>query len=278
MEEATLTRAVNQVETITTNQSARPAKVGQVIRGQTEVQTGPKSLAELTFPDETLARIGSTSRFGFSTGTRQIDLQNGTLLLQVPKNVGGATIRAAAVTAAITGTTVLTESSPSTPATAGKIIVLEGRVRVTLPGGRGGSRVLRPGEMIVVPMGANRLPRPVVVDLARLVRSSRLINGGGLRETGQIDQAIAQQQRQLQRGNLRSTPSGEIDPNNPAWSNAQQFNNLQTRTDAAPGNQPQPPAPKPQVQAPAPAPTPAPTPPPIPRPSPTPNQDYYNYD
>jgi hypothetical protein len=274
MEEATLTRAVNRVETISSNQAVRPAKEGQVIRGQTEVQTGPKSLAELTFPDETLARIGSTSRFGFTSGTRQIDLQNGTLLLQVPPKVGGATIRAAAVTAAITGTTVLTESSPSTPSTAGKIIVLEGRVRVTLPGGRGGSRVLRPGEMIVVPMGAAQLPKPVVVDLARLVRSSRLINGGGLRETGKIDQAIAQQQRQLQRGNLRQTPSGDIDPNNPAWNNAQQFNNLQTRTDAAPGNQPQPPAPQPpapQPPAPTPAPTPLPTPPP--KPSPTPYFD-----
>lgn len=271
MEQATLTRVVNQVETITASQAPRAAKTGQVILGDTEVQTGPRSLAELTFPDETLARIGSTSRFAFSTGTRQVDLQNGTLLLQVPKNVGGANIRAAAVTAAITGTTVLAESSPQTPEAAGKIIVLEGKVRVGLPSGRGGTRTLRAGQMLVVPAGATRLPQPLTVDLARLVRSSRLVNTGGLRDLDKIEAVIAQQQQRLQRGNLRS--GGPNEGGNPAMNTAQQFNNLQSRTDANPANQPQPPPPPAPTQA-----APAPTPPPPPKPQPSPGPTPPNYD
>ncbi len=271
--EATLTRAVNQVETITPAQGARPAKVGQTIQGQTEVQTGPKSLAELTFPDQTLARIGSTSRFGFEAGTRQIDLENGTLLLQVPKNLGGATIRTAAVTAAITGTTTLIESSPRNKTAAAKVIVLEGKVRVNLPGAKGKGRTLRAGEMIVIPEGASKLPPPMTVDLRRLVRSSRLINaGGGLPDMEEIDLAINRQQQRVDRGSLSENPA-QPNPDNAAMNNAQQMGNIQSRTDAAPQNQPAPPRPQPQPKPPTPpAPTPVPTPPP--GPSPTPHYPY----
>jgi cyclopropane fatty-acyl-phospholipid synthase-like methyltransferase len=63
----------------------------------------------LLFRDQTLTRLGADTFFSFTQGTRDLTLERGTLLLQVPKGRGGARIRTAAVTASITGTTILLE-------------------------------------------------------------------------------------------------------------------------------------------------------------------------
>ena len=88
--------------------------------------------ATAPFADQTLARLGANTLFSFERGTRSLDLENGSILLQVPKDAGGATIRSAPVVAAITGTTVMMEYSPGNPGTV-KLIVLEGTVRLSLP-------------------------------------------------------------------------------------------------------------------------------------------------
>jgi len=49
-------------------------------------------------------------------------LEKGSMLLQVPKGLGGANIHTAAVTAAITGTTIMMEY---TPGQYSKVLVLE---------------------------------------------------------------------------------------------------------------------------------------------------------
>ena len=71
------------------------------------VRTGIESRAELTFTDQTLARLGANTIFSFDKGTRNLELGGGVMLLRVPKDAGGAQINTAAVTAAITGTTVM---------------------------------------------------------------------------------------------------------------------------------------------------------------------------
>ena len=272
MKQATISRAVNSVEILPPGGSARPAQPGATLTGGQSLQTGLKSRAELTFPDKTLLRIGASSVFSFENGTREIDLQSGTLLLQVPKNAGGATIQAATVTAIITGTTLLMESSPGRPVEA-KCIVLEGEVRLSLRGRVGESVVIPQGHMVAVPKGARRLPDPVPVDLERVVRTSRLVNdGGGVADNPAVQDAVAQQQSQIQRGRYTGAPTLRTDsPNNPAAAASQISNAVQSRADTVPRPAPQAPPAPPQAPPPAPSvPPPAPTPPPAPAPTPHP--------
>ena len=113
LKKAELTAVINEVKLLEPNSGERGARVKDVVEGKTGVKTGIKSRAELLFQDRTLTRLGANTIFSFSEGTRDLELENGTMLLQCPKGVGGAKIRTAAVTAAITGTTILLEYSPA---------------------------------------------------------------------------------------------------------------------------------------------------------------------
>jgi FecR protein. len=44
-----------------------------------------QSRSELKFPDQTLARLGANTIFSFNEGTRDLNLQDGAMLLRVPK-------------------------------------------------------------------------------------------------------------------------------------------------------------------------------------------------
>jgi ferric-dicitrate binding protein FerR (iron transport regulator) len=132
------------------------------------VRTGDESRSELTFPDQTLARLGANTIFSFNEGTRSMELGSGAMLLRVPKGAGGAQIRTAAVTAAITGTTVLMEHHRGGQT---KFIVLEGTARITLKGS-GQTQEVEAGEMISVGPSDTFLSEPFAVDLARLMDSS----------------------------------------------------------------------------------------------------------
>ena len=65
------------------------------------------------------------------------------MLLQVPKGIGGAKIRTAAVTASITGTTIMMEYHPKKSI---KVLVLEGSLRLSVNGRFGDSLLLLPGQ------------------------------------------------------------------------------------------------------------------------------------
>ncbi len=177
LEQASVTRVFNDVELLPPDAGARPAAVGDAVSGRTAVQTGNQSRAELTFNDQTLARLGGNSVFSFERGTRDLNLEKGVILLQVPKNAGGAKINTAAVTAAVTGTTVMVESDVDAEGKGiMKFIVLEGVMRLSLNGKLGESVLLEAGQMISVPADANSLPNPVTVDLARLMATSGLMS------------------------------------------------------------------------------------------------------
>src|SRR4029077_11054383 len=121
--EAHVSKVLNIVTLIDPAAGERPAKLDDVVRNEIAVTTGIKSRSELVFQDNTLTRLGPESYFSFKAGTRDLTLQKGTLLLQVPKGLGGAKIHTAAVTAAITGTTIMMEYVPQKHI---KVLVLEG--------------------------------------------------------------------------------------------------------------------------------------------------------
>ncbi len=219
LQSAKVTTRVNDVRLYQQQQSGRQAKVGDRISGQTSVQTGRRSRAELTFQDNTVSRLGANSTFSFRRGSRDINLNKGSILLQVPKSAGGATIRTATVTAAITGTTLLMEYNVGKWV---KLITLEGKVGLKLGDKKGlfggQKRVNVPaGKMIIMRPNGEIITKPVDVDLKRLLATSILAGDkpfGPLSDEARrlIAAAVAKQEKLKQKGILLSGNQVERHP------------------------------------------------------------------
>src|SRR5439155_25987868 len=202
---AEVTKIINRVSVIDPAKGGHPATVRDVIKDDLGLQTGAKSRSELLFQDNTLTRIGAETFFSFKTGTRDMTLEKGSMLLQVPKGLGGAKIHTAAVTAAITGTTIMMEYSPGQYL---KVLVLEGSLRLSRNGSFGDSVVLHPGKMVIMRPDAKKIHAPIDVDLAQIVRTSTLVNFPGsniLPSMSLIQAAINDQARELTEGTLVPT-------------------------------------------------------------------------
>jgi mannose-6-phosphate isomerase-like protein (cupin superfamily) len=172
LKQATVTRIIQDVQLLPSAGAARAAIVNDTVQEKTAVRTGADSRSELTFTDQTLARLGANTIFTFNEGTRNLNLEGGVMLLRVPKNAGGARISTAAVSAAITGTTVMLEYHKHSYV---KLIVLEGTARLYLRNRLGESVLVHAGQMLIVKPDAKNLPDPVDIDLARLMSTSLLI-------------------------------------------------------------------------------------------------------
>ena len=182
LKEAQVTQVVKDVKLLPTGAAARPATVNDEVRDGIAVRTGVDSRSELKFTDQTLARLGANTLFSFSEGTRNLNLQDGAMLLRVPKGAGGAKINSSAVTAAITGTTVMLETHAVTKKNKNsyyKFIVLEGTARLYLPGRLGESTLVKAGQMIIMRLDSKMIPEPVDVDIQKITQSSLLITGFG---------------------------------------------------------------------------------------------------
>jgi hypothetical protein len=184
--------------------ATRPAALEDVVKDTVSVKTGLKSRSELRFQDHTLTRLGPETFFSFAAGTRDLSLKEGSMLLQVPKGLGGARIRTAAVTAAITGTTIMLEHRRGQHI---KVLVLEGSLRLSVNGRFGDSVLLLPGKMVIMPPDAKRIPEPVSVDLAHVMKTSALVKMGGnsLPSLALIRGEIERQARQIDSRHLVST-------------------------------------------------------------------------
>jgi hypothetical protein len=202
---AEVTKVINRVSVIDPAKGTHPAVLRDVIKDNLALQTGARSRSELLFQDNTLTRIGAETFFSFKTGTRDLTLEKGSMLLQVPKGLGGATIHTAAVTAAITGTTIMMEYSPGQYL---KVLVLEGSLRLSRNGSFGNSLVLRPGKMVIMRPDAKKIPDPIDIDLAEIVRTSTLVNFPGsevLPSMPLIQAAISDQAKEMAKGTLVPT-------------------------------------------------------------------------
>ena len=202
---AEVTKVINRVSVIDPAKGTHPAGVRDVIKDNLALQTGARSRSELLFQDNTLTRIGAETFFSFKTGTRDMTLEKGSMLLQVPKGLGGATIHTAAVTAAITGTTIMMEYSPGQYL---KVLVLEGSLRLSRNGSFGDSLVLHPGKMVIMRPDAKKIPEPIDIDLAEIVRTSILVNFPGsevLPSMPLIQAAISDQAKAVAKGTLVPT-------------------------------------------------------------------------
>ena len=202
---AEVTKVINRVSVIDPAKGTHPAVLRDVIKDNLALQTGARSRSELLFQDNTLTRIGAETFFSFKTGTRDMTLEKGSMLLQVPKGLGGATIHTAAVTAAITGTTIMMEYSPGQYL---KVLVLEGSLRLSRNGSFGNSLVLHAGKMVIMRPDAKKIPDPIDIDLAEIVRTSILVNFPGskvLPSMPLIQAAITDQAKAVAKGTLVPT-------------------------------------------------------------------------
>jgi hypothetical protein len=168
--EARVTQAIRNVQMLPPHAAPGPASINDNVRAGTGVRTGSDSRAELTFTDRTLARLGANSVL--SVGEGRFDLANGSILVYLPKSSGGGTINTAVATVAGSSFTAMAEYRPKSWI---KFIVLEGRGIVSLKHHQGETRALRAGQMIVVHLGATKLPEPQDVDLSKLIKNSLLV-------------------------------------------------------------------------------------------------------
>ena len=126
-ESATVTRVENKVTVaeIKGNQAVgrHPAEVQDVIRANNLLQTTSNARAEVQFKDKSLVRVGPNSVFSFDSKSRTLSLDKGEMLFYLVPGGGKATIKTAAVTAAITGTVVLVKDD--------ELFVYEGTMTIT---------------------------------------------------------------------------------------------------------------------------------------------------
>ncbi len=272
LKEARVSQVIKDVKLLPAQAAPRPAAVSDQVRNGSAVRTGIESRAELTFTDQTLARLGANTIFSFNEGTRNLDLGGGAMLLRVPKNAGGAQINTAAITAAITGTTIMLEYHPNAYI---KFIVLEGTGRIFRKDHVGESVLVHAGQMLIVNPKAKNLPDPVDVDLKHLMETSKLITDfGGLGSSDLIAQAIQSQLAQKSNGGLvdtnlvifgHGTVVSLLDPTNTNTIN-QANSNSERQPTPTPASTPTPP---PNTPTPTPTVTPTPTPTATPTPTPT---------
>jgi hypothetical protein len=208
LESAEVTIVVNDVRIYRGSDSSKSASVGERVSGKDDLHTGRRSRAELTFPDKSLTRIGANSIFSFSSGSRDMEIKQGSFLLQAPKDAGGATIRTATVTAAITGTTTLMEYNPGQWI---KFITLEGTAKLKMNSG-GGFVDVPAGKMIFMKLSDKKIPLPIMINIQRLIKTSNLL-GNDFRELSPeavdfIKKTIADQNQARNAGEV--TPAGVI--------------------------------------------------------------------
>jgi FecR protein len=204
---AQVTEKVNDVEKSPQGTTVyTPAEQGTLVHDGEQVKTGAKSRAELILPSTTIARMGSNTIYNFSAGSNTVDLQEGDILFCKPKNGQTLTIKTAAVTAGITGTT-------------GFVSVQGGRKKVYILGIIEGHAtasadnhpfLLGPGDILEFTPSSR--PFLFAYDLPRFVHSSSLLKNfkGTLPNQSYIDREVAKYQEDVSRGFI-TPPSHAID-------------------------------------------------------------------
>jgi len=186
LQEARVTQVVQDVKVLPSGAAARPAAVNETVRRGNAVQTGVQSRSELTFKDQTITRLGEKTIFNVGGQGRTIELGSGQFLLYVPKKAGGAKIKMGAVTAGITGTTVLGNVNPNGIV---EFTVLEGTANVRLES-VGQCVRIHAGQKVTYDPITGRLGDPVDVDIQKQLNSPLVADFGQLPSAALINQEI----------------------------------------------------------------------------------------
>src|SRR5436190_12928209 len=114
LEQARVSQVIQNVRLLAAHAAPHPAVINDKVTLGMAVSTGVESRAELTFTDLTITRLGANTIFSLTAGAREIDLANGTILVQVPAKAAPVKINTASITVGITGGTALLSTGPPT--------------------------------------------------------------------------------------------------------------------------------------------------------------------
>jgi mannose-6-phosphate isomerase-like protein (cupin superfamily) len=202
--QARVTEKENDVRLLAPNMGAHPANVNDPVPAGTAVKTGGDSRAELTFVDQTIARLGSNTVFNVSTDPHTYDLGNGAILMYAPKQAGTVKINTSVATAAVTGFTIMFEYHKNSWS---KFIVLEGDGSFALKGSSFQPCHIQTGQMIVIPPHPTLCPEPHFVDLNGVLKTAKLIT-----KFQKLPSLTLIQQAAGKQANSPPPPGGYVDP------------------------------------------------------------------
>jgi len=158
LQETRVTQVVKDVKLGPPQAAQRGAAVGESVRDGDAISTGAAGRSELTFADQTIARLGAKTIVSFSDGMRTMDLVEGAVLFQIPKGAREGRIKTAAIAATSTGATVL-----------------EGTVRCYLTNRVGESLLVHPGQILITRPDVTALPDPADFDIALVMKTCLLV-------------------------------------------------------------------------------------------------------
>ena len=206
---ARVTQVIKDVKLLPRQAAARAAALNDEVAIGTAVRTGTDSRTELTFGDLTIARLGANTIFSFNQEKREINLNEGAILVSVPRNGASASISTAAVTAAISGGTAFFECHKLMPA---KLLVLEGLGEFCSKRYPGECTTVHGGEMAMMDIDGH-LTRPTKFNAALVYKTSKLITSfSPLPNADLIEAVIDQQQAESGQTSGSSSSSSTKDP------------------------------------------------------------------
>jgi hypothetical protein len=156
---------------------ARPGSSGRVSVGETvtagaTIESGTKARSELTFDNQTVARLGANTKLNLGAELATMELRDGAMLFQIPKGAS-AEVTAGPITITSKRATGLLERNRDTYI---KLLLLEGEARVALSNRFGESMVVEPGQVLITGPKATSLPEAAYFDIVRAVRTCQLIS------------------------------------------------------------------------------------------------------
>ena len=172
--QARVTQVVHDVRLLTAQTNARPAAVNDTVHEGTAVRTGTDSRAELTFVDQTLARLGANTVFSFGAAARTYELGSGAVLMSAPKEAGTVKITTAVATCAVSGFTMISEYHGNTW---NKVLMLNGDGYVSLRRNPSDKRHMHSSEILIFRPNATVLPQPQQFDMCKVINDGLLITG-----------------------------------------------------------------------------------------------------
>jgi hypothetical protein len=173
LDHAKITEVVNSVTVLDPQtRSKTPAETNAVFRVPEIMKTGAASRSEMIAEDQTITRVGANTLFSFEPRERAINLKQGSILFQSPAGMGGGTIRTAAATAAVLGTTIIVVATRDGGF---KLLVLEGTGEVRMPNGK--HIILHGGQMIYIPPNSPNLGPILDFRLSEVVQTGKLVVG-----------------------------------------------------------------------------------------------------
>jgi uncharacterized RmlC-like cupin family protein len=172
LKQARVTQLFKDVKLASGHATPRPVIIGETFRDGDSINTGATGRSELTFADQTVARLGGNTNVSFSNGTRTVDLGEGALLFQISNRAGRLKIKTAGIAVASTGATAIIERHGEFYV---KVLVLEGTVRCYLTNRLGESLLLQPGQILITKPNVTALAEPADFDLAREMKTCLLV-------------------------------------------------------------------------------------------------------